>query len=43
MNDLGRTIEALLFLSPQPVSLADLAEATEAKEGQVAEAIDLLR
>jgi len=43
MNDLARTIEALLFLSPQPVSTADLAEATEAKEGQVAEAIDLLR
>jgi segregation and condensation protein B len=43
MNDLARTIEALLFLSPQPVGVADLAEATEAKEGQVAEAIDLLR
>jgi segregation and condensation protein B len=43
MNDLARTIEALLFLSPQPVSVRDLAEATEAKEGQVAEAIDLLR
>jgi segregation and condensation protein B len=43
VNDLPRTVEALLFLSPQPVSLADLAEATEAKEGQVAEAIDLLR
>jgi segregation and condensation protein B len=43
MNDLARTIEALLFLSPQPVSAADLAEATEAREGQVAEAIDLLR
>jgi segregation and condensation protein B len=43
MNDLGRTIEALLFLSPQPVNAADLTEATEAKEGQVAEAIDLLR
>ena len=35
VNDLARTIEALLFLSPQPVSAADLAEATEAKEGQV--------
>jgi segregation and condensation protein B len=43
MNDLARTIEALLFLSPQPVSVRDLVEATEAKEGQVAEAIDLLR
>jgi segregation and condensation protein B len=43
VSDLPRTIEALLFLSPQPVSVADLAEATEATEGQVAEAIDVLR
>ena len=43
MSDLSRTIEALLFLSPQPVSLPDLVEATEATEGQVAEAVDLLR
>jgi len=43
MSDLARTIEALLFLSPQPVSLADLAEATERREGQVAEAIEVLR
>ena len=43
MNDLARTVEALLFLSPQPVSAADLAEATEATEGQVDEAIELLR
>jgi segregation and condensation protein B len=43
VSDLPRTIEALLFLSPQPVSTADLAEATEATEGQVAEAIDVLR
>jgi len=42
MSDLSRTIEALLFLSPQPVSLPDLVEATEATEGQVAEAIELL-
>ncbi len=43
MSDLARTVEALLFLSPQPVTAADLAEATEATEGQVAEAIELLR
>ena len=43
MSDLTRTIEALLFLSPQPVNARDLAEATEATEGQVAEAIELLR
>jgi len=43
VSDLSRTIEALLFLSPQPVSVADLAEAAEATEGQVAEALDVLR
>jgi segregation and condensation protein B len=43
VNDLSRTIEALLFLSPQPVSAGDLAEATEATEGQVSEAVELLR
>jgi segregation and condensation protein B len=43
MSDLARTIEALLFLSPRPVAAADLAEATEATEGQVEEAIELLR
>jgi segregation and condensation protein B len=43
VSDLSRTIEALLFLSPQPVSAGDLAEATQATEGQVEEAIDLLR
>ena len=43
MSDLSRTIEALLFLSPQPVPARDLAEAAEATEGQVAEAIELLR
>lgn len=42
-GDLARTIEALLFLSPQPVAVADLAEATEATAGQVEEAIELLR
>ena len=42
MSDLARTVEALLFLSPDPVSVADLSEATEATEGQVAEAIELL-
>jgi len=43
VSDLARTIEALLFLSPQPVPVSDLAEACEATEGQVEEAIDLLR
>jgi segregation and condensation protein B len=43
MSDLARTIEALLFLAPQPVGVGDLAEATEATAGQVEEAIELLR
>jgi segregation and condensation protein B len=43
LSDLARTIEALLFLSPQPVDARDLAEATEATEGQVEEALELLR
>jgi segregation and condensation protein B len=43
MSDLSRTIETLLFLSPQPVAAADLVEATQATEGQVEEAIELLR
>ena len=43
VSDLARTVEALLFLSPQPVSVADLASATEATAGQVEEAIELLR
>ena len=43
MSDLARTIEALLFLSAAPLGSAELAEATEATEGQVAEAIELLR
>jgi segregation and condensation protein B len=43
MSDLTRTIEALLFLSPQPVAVPDLAEATEATAAQVEEAIELLR
>jgi segregation and condensation protein B len=43
VSDLSRTVEALLFLSPQPVNARDLAEATEATEGKVEEAIGLLR
>jgi len=43
VSDLPRTIEALLFLSSTPVTAADLAEATEATEGQIEEAIELLR
>jgi segregation and condensation protein B len=43
VSDLSRTVEALLFLSPQPVTAADLAQATEASEGQIEEAVALLR
>jgi segregation and condensation protein B len=43
MSDgLGRTVEALLFLSPEPVSATELAEAIEVEEEAVAAAIDEL-
>jgi segregation and condensation protein B len=38
--DLERVIEALLFLSPEPVSVPDLVEACDATEAQVERAID---
>ena len=40
--ELARIVEALLFLSPEPVSAAELAEAIEVDEEAVAEAIDEL-
>jgi segregation and condensation protein B len=43
MSDLAQRVEALLFLSAGPLGAAELAEATEASEGQIAEAIELLR
>ena len=42
-SPLARTIEALLFLSPQPVPVAELVEATEASESEVERAIAQLR
>jgi segregation and condensation protein B len=39
---LGATLEALLFLSPDPVSAADLAEAIEVEEEEVAVALEEL-
>ena len=39
---LARTVEALLFLSSDPLSPAELAEATEAGEGAVLAALALL-
>lgn len=43
MQDLARIVEALLFLSPDPVSLDALADATEADEDRVVEALHRLR
>ncbi len=39
---LARVVEALLFLSPDPVPIGDLIEACEASEVQVTNALDLL-
>jgi segregation and condensation protein B len=43
MQDLARIVEALLFLSPDPVSLDALADACEAGEQDVVEALHRLR
>ena len=40
--ELQRTVEALLFLSPEPVAASDLAEACEVTEAEVDRALDLL-
>jgi segregation and condensation protein B len=42
MTPLERTIEALLFLSADPVSIADLASACDASEAEVDRALDAL-
>jgi segregation and condensation protein B len=39
MSELARIVEALLFLSPDPVSVADLAEATACDADEVAAAL----
>ena len=39
---LERTIEALLFLSPEPISAAELVEACDASEAAVDRALDVL-
>jgi len=41
-TSLGAIVEALLFLSPDPVSASELAEAIDADEEAVAEALDAL-
>ncbi|MEN3282474.1 MAG: segregation and condensation protein [Solirubrobacteraceae bacterium] len=43
MTALARTLEALLFLSSDPVAVADLAEAAECDPDELAEALDELR
>ncbi|MBA3422716.1 MAG: SMC-Scp complex subunit ScpB, partial [Thermoleophilaceae bacterium] len=43
MNELARVVEALLFLSPEPVSLGGLADVCEASESDVLEALARLR
>jgi segregation and condensation protein B len=43
LNELARVVEALLFLSPEPVSLERLADAGESSEGEVLEALARLR
>jgi len=40
--ELERTVEALLFLSPEPVSTAELVEATDASEAAIDRALDAL-
>jgi len=43
VNTLARIVEALLFLSAEPVSVERLADAAEAGEGEVVEALGRLR
>ena len=43
MKDLVRTVEALLFLSPDPLAVETMAEACQTGEGEVVEALSRLR
>jgi segregation and condensation protein B len=43
VNELARIVEALLFLSSEPVAVPDLAEACEVGAGEVVEALARLR
>jgi segregation and condensation protein B len=43
MQDLARIVEAMLFLSSEPVSVERLADASETSEGEVVEALARLR
>jgi len=43
VKDLVRTVEALLFLSPEPLAVSELADACEVGEGEVVEALARMR
>ena len=43
MSELARIVEALLFLAPEPVAPADLAEACDAEVEEISAALDELR
>ena len=43
MSELVRTLEALLFLSPEPVAVADLAEACAVEADEAQEALEELK
>src|SRR4051794_37552112 len=43
MSELAKVLEALLFLSPDPVAVADLAAVTDSGEDEVREALEELR
>jgi segregation and condensation protein B len=43
VNDLARIVEALLFLSPDPVPLEDLADACEVEPDEIVQALARLR
>ena len=43
MNELARIVEALLFLSSEPLTVAEMADACEVGEGEVVEALARLR
>jgi segregation and condensation protein B len=43
VNELARIVEALLFLSPEPLSVETLADAADSSEGEVVEALARLR
>jgi segregation and condensation protein B len=43
MSELANIVEALLFLSPEPVAVSDLADAADVTEPEILEALDDLR